>query len=115
MKKMGDLTKRQWGMLYVCATLVQICACASTMPSIGYTYYGLGALPPDAYATGKLLGKSGEQGWPDLTLTACEPDAISQGKCIVLVEAQFYSMVKELLTLRQEYSDLQQKCTVSNP
>lgn len=50
--------------------LLTISACATAFP---WKYYATD-MPTSCYDQGKLLGKSGTGGWPDLTLDQCKPD-----------------------------------------
>lgn len=46
--------------------------CASS-PIFPWNYYNV-QMPDGCYDQGKLLGKLGSDGWPDLNLDACKPD-----------------------------------------
>lgn len=99
--------------MLVCVSFIQILACATTA-DFGYQYYGLSKLPDDAYTQGTLLGElatRGNPGWPDLPLSTCAPDAVVTGKCVVMLQADFYALKKELLDLKVTLSDLQKACS----
>lgn len=64
------------------------CASAWKFP---YPYYAE-QMEPSCYDAGQLLGKSGSQGWPDLSLKECKPDEQIKLKCMVVKVDDFYSM-----------------------
>ncbi len=71
-----------------------------------YRYYGAD-LPAECYAKGQLLGKQGKDGWPDLPLAVCQPDAVSKGKCAVQLRQDFFNKDRELNLCRQQLQDCQ--------
>lgn len=82
------------GFVLGCAT---IAGCASIFP---YRYYNT-QMPPECYDQGRLLGKLGPEGWPDLSLADCKPDpepspgssiVPKRQKCTTLLDDDFYSL-----------------------
>lgn len=71
--------------------VISMSACAS----VSYRYYTLN-LPVECYDKGQLFGKLGKDGWPDLPLKTCEPDAVNQGKCVAMLTPEYISMRKDL-------------------
>lgn len=65
--------------------LLSLGACATT----SYRYYGL-TLENNCYQQGTLLGKQASNGWPDIPLETCKPDAASNGKCIIQLTDEFF-------------------------
>jgi hypothetical protein len=78
-------------------------ACATT-----WKYYGEllsdRVLTPDdvgkklsdlCYDEGKLLGKQGSDGWPDLPLDECKPDQAIAGKCVVQTTDVYRALEKD--------------------
>lgn len=45
-----------------------------------------------AYSEGMLLGKLGSDGWPDLPLSDCKPDATNKMKCATMMLPEFYRL-----------------------
>ncbi len=73
--------------------MVALIACAAK--SVVYPYYGM-ELPGNCYTDGKLLGKLGDGGWPDLPLSECTPDANVKGKCWIERTADHFAKEKDL-------------------
>jgi|SRR5271166_1194366 len=78
-------------------------ACATTQQ---YKYYGMN-LSSDCYTSGSLLGKQGSDGWPDLPLSDCAPDAQVKGKCAIQLASDFFAKDKALADCQQQLSDCQ--------
>lgn len=57
-------------LLFYTLGVLTIIGCATAFP---YRYYAA-EMPDTCYDQGKLLGKSGKAGWPDLSLKECKPD-----------------------------------------
>lgn len=79
---------------------IALCACVAFTPVFNEKYYGLDAVSYD----GKLLGPTAAG---DLSLELCKPDALVKGKCIVMLEAAFYSMKKDYLDTQQKLYECQ--------
>lgn len=69
--------------------LLAIIGCGATF---SYRHYGLDARSYD----GSLLGPDPKQ---DLPLKVCEPDAVSTGKCMVMLAAEFYRLKADYLDM----------------
>lgn len=76
--------------------LITLAGCATAFP----WHYFASQMPDSCYEQGKLLGKEGKDGWPDLPLTSCKPDPDSADpkikpvklKCITVLVDDFYSL-----------------------
>lgn len=81
--------------------IVTVVGCAST--GFPWLYYNA-QMPESCYDQGKLLGKTGSGGWPDLSLSECKPDPVPSGsptpgrpspvllKCMTMKADDFYSL-----------------------
>lgn len=81
--------------------ILSVFGCASI---VNYHYYGL-QLPAECYEQGELLGKVGHSGWPDLPLAQCEPDAGTQGKCVIELSADHFAKEAALLQCQSDLKD----------
>ena len=82
-------------------------ACAA----VEYPYYGFSQIPDDCWTKGKLLGRLGSGGWPDLDFSNCKPDASKPGKCWVQESSVFFAKETALQECQQALSD----CQKGNP
>lgn len=87
--------------------VISVAACAGV--AVQYRYYGV-QLPEECYSGGMLLGKLGEEGWPDLPLSRCKPDDVSKGKCWVQLSEDYWAKDTELLKLRKDLDECQRNC-----
>src|SRR5215469_14150950 len=99
---MRPFTKGLWsGFIFA---LVLAAGCAATT----WRYYGeqlpgrtivqadVGEKLSDlCYNEGRLLGKEGSDGWPDLPLTECKPDTALAGKCVVQMTETYRALKKD--------------------
>lgn len=71
-----------------------------------YRYYAP-SLPDSCYDQGKLIGKDGKDGWPDLAFSECKPRDGVHPKCVVQLDGEFFSMKRDLIECRQALIDCQ--------
>lgn len=85
--------------------IVTLYSCAAT---VNYKYY-TPSMPDDCYDHGQLLGKLGNDGWPDLPLSECKPDDTPNGKakCAVQLLDDYFKKDIALKTCEQKLSDCQ--------
>lgn len=80
-----------------------ISACATSFP---YTSYGI--FLKDTVGNSVLLAASGSNK-PDLPLTVCEPNSISQSPCIAFMEADYLTLKADYLNTKNELQSCQQQ------
>jgi hypothetical protein len=81
--------------------------CFSGCAAIVYKYYTLDQIPDGCYMGGKLLGKLGSGGWPDLSFSDCKPTVDNLAPCVVEFLTEHDKKETELLQCRQMLSDCQ--------
>lgn len=87
-------------LLFYALGILTIVGCATTFP---WRYYAT-EMDDTCYDHGKLLGKPGKGGWPDLSLNQCKPDPTPTAtppagapkpiklKCMTLLVDDWYSL-----------------------
>ena len=80
--------------------LMLVFGCAGVV----YKYYTLDQIPDGCYQGGKLLGKLGTGGWPDLSFQDCKPTADDKAPCIVEFLVEHDRKELELLQCGQKLS-----------
>lgn len=86
---------------------VMLVGCATVFP---WPYYGP-SMPDSCYDQGTLLGKTGSDGWKDLPLSECKPDAKVKIKCITQKIDDFYSLKADDMKCHKDL----QICQKGNP
>lgn len=78
--------------------------CASV--SFPWPYYA-SHMADSCYDQGTLYGKPGSDGWPDLPLIECKPDAVKKLKCITLLDSDFYALKSDDMKCHQDLQSCQ--------
>lgn len=84
-------------------------ACIFTLAACGaiqYRYYGL-MVPDPCYSEGKLVGPPTDSSWPSLSLTQCQPDDVTKGKCVVQLTEDFFKKDDALLKCQSDLAACQ--------
>jgi 1-acyl-sn-glycerol-3-phosphate acyltransferase len=83
--------------LWVFLLCVVVVACAG----FKYKYYGIEPLPGEELR-GTLLGKEPKD---DLSLSRCQPDDVSKGKCVVMFVEDWERLVTDYVEMQKKLED----------
>jgi hypothetical protein len=90
---------------YIHGFLLGLC-CVIGCASIPFSWNYYNTQMSDAcYDNGKLLGKVGAGGWPDLSLDQCKPDSIDKFKCVTLLRVDWDSLKADNMKCHQDLQD----------
>lgn len=80
--------------------------CASVQT---YRYYGM-EITPECYDKGQMLGKMGKDGWPDMPLKECAPDAAGKHNCVLELRADHFNKQRDLNNCQSDLIACQKAC-----